>query len=358
MRHGVIMAGGTGTRLWPLSTRRRPKQLLRLIGGKSLLEIAVGRLRGLIDPSRIFVCTSSVYARQALDELAMLPENQLLGEPVGRDTANAVAFSAAILFRMDPDAVLAVLTADHIIEPIDEFQRCLSLGFQTVEKSPEFLVTFGIVPTCPATGYGYIRNGGPLPGLEPACRVAAFREKPSPATAGEYLASGQYCWNSGMFVWKAASILQQLQRHLPESYQGVMRIAQAWDTPRYQSVLQEVYPALPKISIDYAVLEKAPHVAMIPMPVRWLDVGNWESFSATVAPDKHGHRAVGCDLATIDSGDVLAVSQTEHLFAVIGVRGITLIHTPAATLVCASGKDQNVKQMVELLSAKYGDKYT
>lgn len=358
MRFAVIMAGGSGTRLWPMSTRLRPKQLLRFIGGQSLLSIAVSRLRGLIEPAGVYVCTSAAYADQVLSDLAMLPAKQLIGEPMGRDTANAVALSAAILARVDPDSSMAILTADHIIEPLDVFQNCLRAGFETVEKYPEHLVTFGIKPTFPATGYGYVQQGAELGPDVSAFQVSAFKEKPAEAVAREYVQSGKFFWNSGMFVWKTRTILKQLQLQLPESYLGVTTIAAAWGTPDFIRVLGDIYPTLPKISIDYAVMEKAPHVAMVPMPVNWLDVGNWNSVAATVPPDASGNRSIGCELASLESSDVLAVSESKHLVATIGLKDMVIIHTPHATLVCPANKTEQIKELVARIQKQYPDQYT
>ena len=303
MRYAVIMAGGAGTRLWPLSRSGKPKQLLRFIpppdaaGDQpplSLLQLAAGRLRGLVEPQNLYTCTGAAYEKQILDQLPLLPAAQVLGEPVGRDTANAVGFSAAILQKRDPDASFAVLTADHVIEPVDVFQNALRTAFDAVEKRPEFLITFGITPTFPATAYGYLQRGGEiagLPGPPPVHRVEAFKEKPKEPVAREYLASGNYAWNAGMFVWKARTILEQLREQLPAAHESLMKIAAAWDTPGRLEVLNAVYPTLPKISIDFAVMEKAPHVAMVAMPIRWLDVGSWPSFAETLVADGAGNRA-------------------------------------------------------------------
>ena len=358
MRFAVIMAGGSGTRLWPMSTRLRPKQLLRFIGGQSLLSIAVGRLRGLIEPAGVYVCTSANYADQVLADLAMLPESQIIGEPMGRDTANAVALSAAVLARVKPDSAMAILTADHIIEPLDVFQDALRAAFETVDQYPEHLVTFGIKPTHAATGYGYVERGAELGAGAAAYEVTAFKEKPMEAVARQYVQSGNFFWNSGMFVWKTQTILKQLQTHLPQSYDGVMKITAAWGTGDFKRVLAEIYPTLPKISIDYAVMEKSARVAMIPMPVNWLDVGNWNSVAATVSPDAAGNRAIGCKLAALDSSEVLAISENEHLVATIGLKDMVIVHTPAATLVCPASKTEHIKQLVAQVQQQYPDRYT
>jgi mannose-1-phosphate guanylyltransferase len=354
MHYAVIMAGGAGTRLWPMSRTGKPKQLLKFIAGEaggpaqSLLQIAAGRLRGLVDARNIYICTGAGYARQVLADLPLLPESQLLGEPMGRDTANAVGFSAAVLHKRDPDAAFAVLTADHIITPVDVFQAALKKAFDAVEKHPEYLITFGITPTYPATGFGYVQRGPELTGLPGVHRVEAFREKPKEELARHYLAAGNYAWNSGMFVWKARTILEQIREHLPAAYEGLLKIAAAWDTPQQTEVLNAIYPTLPKISIDFAIMEKAPHVATIAMPVQWLDVGSWPSYGETLPADAHGNRAgAGARTEHLNSHNLLAVSEEPgHLIATINCHDLIIIHTPRATLVCPAKDAEKIKQLV------------
>lgn len=366
MRYAVIMAGGAGTRLWPMSRAGKPKQLLRFIGAEgggegrqSLLQVAANRLRGLIEPKGVYVCAGKSYAEQILAELPLLPAGQLLGEPMGRDTANAVGFSAAVLAKRDPEAVFAVLTADHIIEPVEVFQEALRKAFDAAEKRPELLVTFGITPTFAATGYGYVQRGAELPGLPGVFKVEAFKEKPGEEKAREYLAAGNYAWNSGMFVWKARTILEQLEKQLPAAHAGLMKISDAWDTPRQEEVLSAVYPQLPKISIDFAVMEKAPHVATVAMPVKWLDVGSWTSYGETLTADSRGNRAgPETRLETLDCRNVVAVSEEAgHLIAAINCQDLIVIHTPRATLVCPAKDAEKIKQMVAQVEKSQGKEY-
>ncbi len=354
------MAGGAGTRLWPMSRTGKPKQLLRFIPGapgqpaQSLLQLSAARLRGLVEPAHVYICTGAAYTKQILQDLPLLPDSQLLGEPMGRDTANAVGFSAAVLHKRDPDASFAVLTADHVIEPLDIFQAALTKAFDTVDKHPETLVTFGITPTFPATGFGYVQRGPELPDCPGVFKVHAFKEKPNEDTAKQYLATGTYAWNSGMFVWKAKTILHQLEQHLPEAHRGLMKIADAWDTPHQQEVLNAIYPTLPKMSIDFAVMEKAPHVATVAMPIKWLDVGSWPAFGETLTPDANNNRANGIT-QHLHSTNILTVSEAPtHLLATIGCDNLIIIHTPKATLVCPAKDAEKIKQLVAEVEKHHG----
>jgi len=356
------MAGGAGTRLWPMSRAGKPKQMLRFIQGhggmQSLLQVAASRVRGLVDASNLYICTGASYAKEVLAELPLLSEAQLLGEPMGRDTANAVGFSAAILHKRDPDAAFAVLTADHIIEPVAVFQAAMQKAFDAVENRPEFLITFGITPTHPATGYGYVERAAELPNLPGVFEVKAFKEKPKEEVAREYIASGRYAWNAGMFVWKAATILNEIQRQLPDAYAGLMKIADAWGTPRQQEVLNATYPTLPKISIDFGVMEKAQHVATVAMPVKWLDVGSWPSFGETLTPDADGNRTAGVKTVHLSSKNMLAVSEESgYVIATIGCEDLIIIHTPRATLVCPVKEAQRIKALVAEVEKYAGKEY-
>jgi mannose-1-phosphate guanylyltransferase len=354
-------------RLWPLSRGTQPKQLLSIVKGKSLLQMSYERLRGILPADRIYVCTGSKHGQAVLENLPELPKENLLGEPEGRDTANAVGFSAAILKKRDPDAVLAVVTADHVIEPVDVFQSALKTAFTVASETPEALVTFGIIPTHGHTGLGYVHRGESLSlktGTKGAFRVQAFREKPDKATADRYVESGRYYWNSGMFVWRADTVLSELAIHLPEAAKGYVAIAEAWGTPRQDAVLNEVYPKLQKISIDFAVMEPASQgkgkarVMTVEMPVQWLDIGSWPALAETLPTDDHDNASDCATCVFLDSDNNIVISrQAEHLISTIGVSDMIIIHTPDATLICPKGEAQRVKELVGKVKEKFGERF-
>jgi len=364
MEYGVIMAGGSGTRLWPMSRATQPKQLLSIIGGKSLLRLSFERLASFLPTQRILVCTSSAYAGQVQRELG-LPEGNVLGEPTGRDTANAIGFPAAVLLKRDQDAVMAVVTADHVIRPVERFARSIQLAFRVVQRYRNALITFGIRPTFAHTGLGYVHRGEVVKvDDQDAYFVKQFKEKPDLGTAQKYVASGEYLWNSGMFVWRAETILGELKEHLPGSYGGLMEIGQAWDTPRAQEVVGRVYPQLPKKSIDFAVMEPASQgrgnarVMMVDMPVEWFDVGSWPALADVLERDAARNTISGPLTLLVDSRDNVIVSDDpRHLISTVGIEKMIIVHTKNATLICPIDKSQRVKEMAEAAKAKYGAEY-
>jgi mannose-1-phosphate guanylyltransferase len=367
MDYGLIMAGGSGTRLWPLSRKRQPKQLLPLIQGRSLLQLSYDRLRGLLPPERIYVCTKSEYADPVFSNLPELPKGNLLGEPEGRDTANAVGFAAAVLHKKDPDSTMAVVTADHVIEPIDQFQSALRLAFEVVKEQPASLVTFGIVPTHGHTGLGYIYRGDPLPLTSKrtgAFKVQSFKEKPDKATADRYVESGRYYWNSGMFVWRCDTVLKELSLHLPEAHKGLMRIAEAWGTAQQQGTIAEVYPKLQRISIDYAVMEPASqhkgkvNVVTVEMPIQWLDVGSWPALAETLRLDEHENAVDSQLVMLVDTDNNIIISHDpEHLIATVGLSDMIIVHTKDVTMVCPKRDAQRVKDLVGKARELFGDRF-
>jgi len=364
MEYGVIMAGGSGARLWPLSRGAQPKQLLPVVGGKSLLQLSYERLRGMLPPERIYVCTGEGWRSAITQNLPELPQQNLLGEPAGRDTANAVGFPAAVLAKRDPDAVFAVVTADHVIEPVDRFQKALRTAFDVVAANRNALVTFGIVPSFGHTGLGYVQRGEALPQVAGAHKVIAFKEKPDKPTADRYVDSGRYYWNSGMFVWRADTVLNELATHLPASYDGLTKIAAAWDTPAQQQVLNDVYTRLPKISIDYAVMEPASQgkgraaVYVVEMDVQWLDVGSWTTLAETLPVDASENAADAAMSVFVDSDSNIILSRDpEHLISLLGVSDMIIVHTKDATMVCPKSEAQRVKDLVAKVREKYGEKF-
>lgn len=350
-RYGMIMAGGSGTRLWPMSRHSKPKQLLPFIGGRSLLEVAADRLDGVVEPENRLICTGERFRAAIRASLPEFTDDRILGEPVGRDTVNAVGFTAAVLAQRDPQAAFAVLTADHIIEPQAEFARRLDLGFALVEDDPSRFVTFSIVPSYPATGFGYVERGEMIDGFERAFLARQFVEKPDIDRAREYVEAGTFGWNSGMFVFHAQAFMDALARFLPESHEGLARIAKAWGSPNQNKVIEEVYPHLPRKSVDYAVMEPAAEdeelaVCCVPMDVQWMDVGSWPSYGETLEPDADENRT-NTPLLAIDSSRLLAVSDVpDHMIAAVDCEDLIIIHTADVTLVCPADSAQRVKELV------------
>jgi len=359
MRYALIVAGGSGTRLWPMSRASLPKQLIPFINGRSLLQLAFDRLEGLVPAENRYICAGQAHADLICNALT-LPREQFLAEPTGRDTLNAVGYSAAAIAQRDPQAVIAVFTADHIIEPVSDFLRIVDHGFRLAEAQPQTLVTFGISPTQAATGYGYLQLGAPLDD-DGARVVAEFKEKPPLPLAREYFAAGseRYLWNSGMFVWHAATLLDCIRRYQPGNAAGIDQIAAAWATPQRDAVLNAVFPTLKKISVDFAVMEPASRdplvqVAAVPMPLTWLDVGSWPAFAETCACDEHGN-AHAAKTLQIDSQRTLSVSSDpNHLIATIGCEDLIIIHTPDATLVCHKDHAETIKEMHRQVGERFG----
>ncbi len=346
-----------------MSRKSMPKQLLRFISRpghpepRSLLEISADRLEGLVPAERRTICTNEGFRGLIRERLPVFSDEQILGEPTGRDTVNAVGFAAAVLEKQDPDAVFAVLTADHLIEPEDEFRRLMDVGFRLVEEDENRLVTFSIKPTYAATGFGYVERGRAIEGTDGlAFDVTRFVEKPDEHRAQAYLESGVFSWNSGMFVWKASTFLRCLERFKPESYAGLRKIQDAWGTPTQQSVLEQVYPTLPKISVDFAVMEPASKddqvsVATVIMDLDWLDVGSWPAFANTIDGDAAGNRVSGfgdgAGEAIIEDGNrnLVVTSDSSHTVALLGCEDMIVVHTPDATLVMPAAKAEALKSV-------------
>jgi mannose-1-phosphate guanylyltransferase len=348
----MIMAGGSGTRLWPLSTAGEPKQLAPLIDGKCLLRIAYERLAGLIDADHRWICAGGRHREAIKRAVPGFTDGRFLGEPMGRDTVNAVALTAAVLEKVDPGCSFAVLTADHLIEPRDVFLESVRNAFELVEADARRLVTFSITPTFPATGYGYVERDKPIAGAPTgAFRVSRYVEKPDLETAKRYVQSGRFGWNSGMFVWKASTVLEALDAYKPESCQGARTIAEAWGSADFSRVIGDVYPTLPKISVDYALMEPAStddryEVCTVATDVSWRDVGSWSSLAEIIEADAAGNRVSG-DWATLrDCRDSFVFNADEgHHIALLGCEGLTVVRTKDATLVMPSAMAEHLKEL-------------
>jgi mannose-1-phosphate guanylyltransferase len=355
MRHAVIMAGGAGTRLWPLSRATRPKQLLKLFGGTSLLREAYARVAWLVPPESIYIITNQKHLGLISEQLPELPAENLIGEPQGRDTANAVGLAAAVLHQRDTNAVMGIFTADHIITPIEKFVAAVGSAFTMAEKHVDALVTMGIRPTGPETGFGYVKRAAKV--SDGVYEVERFTEKPKRPQAEEYVASGEYYWNSGMFAWRAETILGQLQEHLPESHAALSEIAAVWDTPRRDDKLGAIFPTLKKISIDFAVMEHAPRVLVVEMDCNWVDVGSWTALEAVLGTDDDGNVLAADRSVNLGSRGNVLVSEGDHLIATIGVEDLVIVHSPDATLVCKRSEAQAIKDMVAKVGERYGGEY-
>lgn len=353
MLHAVIMAGGSGTRFWPLSRKRLPKQFLKLFGERSLIQQTADRIQGLVGAGGILVITNEEQVPPTKEQLPDLASSRIVGEPCGRDTAACIALAAALLLKEDPAAHMIVLAADHLIGPLDAFHAAVRAADQVLAEHPEALVTFGIPPTQPATGYGYLRRGAQVTTAQGTAiyKLKSFHEKPDRARAEEFLASGEYYWNSGIFCWQAATILGEIDRNCPALGQAVRRIANAWGTPEQETVFAAEYAALPKISIDYAVMEKSRDVYMVEAPFQWDDVGSWLALDRVLPQDSHRNVVIGNHDGVRTEGCIV-VGDSSHRIATLGVRDLIIVHTSDVTLVADRKDEQSVKELIAALQSR------
>ena len=361
MNYAVVMAGGTGKRLWPLSRQKRPKQVLKLLDGQTLLRRCFERLSPIFDIRNIIILTNTSYADLVRENLPELPFDNVIAEPAVRDTAGAIGLAASVLAKYDQDSTMAIVTADQIIEPAEALQQVLKDALNFVNNNPEDLVTFGIQPTFASTQLGYIKCDivQKCPNCESTIySVEAFKEKPNEKTANEYLKSGRYLWNSGMFVWKAKTILANLEKFLPEATEPLRQIQRAWDTPDQKQILQEWFLKLPKISIDYAVMEKADNVYAIKLNCRWLDMGSFAALADIISSDKDNNIVVAGTSELLDCKDSIIVTEEQgHLIAALGLENIVVAHSPDATLVCPVNEAHRLKELLDLIKQHGGEKF-
>jgi mannose-1-phosphate guanylyltransferase len=346
--YAFIMAGGSGTRLWPLSRQNRPKQAIELIDNRTMFQHAVDRLDTLLPPEQVLVVTAREYVEVLAAQVRNVPRENFVVEPMARGTAGAIGLAALHLKHRAPDAVMAVLTADHYIRYVDRFRRVLTAAAQVAGEG--YLVTLGMEASFPSTGFGYIRRReriGDMDGFD-VYAVDSFVEKPDAARAVEFLETGLYSWNSGMFIWQVNRIMAEFARQMPAFYSHLQTIEAALDTPRQEEVLAEVWPQVRKETIDYGIMEGAEEVAVIPVDIGWTDIGDWAAIYELHRPDETGNVVVGADHVGVATRSSF-IQGGKKLIATIGLEDMIIIDTEDAILICARDRAQDVKLLVERL---------
>jgi mannose-1-phosphate guanylyltransferase len=345
MLHAVIMAGGSGTRFWPASRRHRPKQFLSLVSDRPLLRMTYERLVGLVPDERVWIATTAATAEATRDLLPELPPGNVIAEPVGRNTAACTGLAAALLQLGDPEATCIVLPADHLIGDDEAFRSAMAAGAALVTDEGG-LLTFGVKPTRPETGYGYLEVGDEHRSIDRWVihRLRRFVEKPDLDRATNYLEGGAHLWNAGIFAWRAADLLGEMARQLPELASGLERIGSAWSAGRGPDELATVYPDLPATSVDFGVMEGAERCWTMPVDFPWSDVGSWLAM-ADELPGDDGDNACSGRVRTLDAHDNVVVS-TGPVVSAVGVEGLVVVATPDAVLVVPKDQAQRVKEVV------------
>ena len=352
--YGVIMAGGGGTRFWPLSRKAKPKQFLNLSGKDTMVMDTANRLCRIADKEDIFIVTGESFVESTIESTsAILRADHILGEPAARNTAACIGYAAMEIVRKYEDGVMCVAASDHFIKDEDEYERVMKTAISLAEEK-DALVTIGIKPTFPSTGYGYIRSNRDT--VADYYEVEEFVEKPDLETASEYLASGQYAWNSGMFVWKASVILSYFEKLLPDIYECLVKIGDAMGTDKEKEVIQEIYPVIPKISVDYGIMERAKGVLMVEGDFGWNDVGSFDALEEIYEKDENGNvvLANGC---LIDTNGCILYGDGDKLIATLGVDNIVIAQTKDIVLVCDKKRAQDIKLIPETLEKLEKSKY-
>ena len=354
MLHAVIMAGGVGTRFWPASRSKLPKQLLHFGCARTMLQSTVERLDGLVAQDNVMVVTNQALVTQVSQQLPDLSPQALLGEPCKRDTAACIGLAAAIILKRDPNAALIVMPADHQIETVASFQQSIHHALRLIEDQDGRLVTFGIRPTYAAESFGYIERGDHIafPDTQPeelnTFQVRRFREKPTADLAREFLADGNFLWNAGIFVWKASTIDAAIARFEPEMHKHLHHIAEAADTPEFNAIFQQEFSKIQGRSIDYAVMERYEDVVVVEAPFTWDDVGSWQAVARTQGHDPNGNTVVGKHLGINTTGCIVH-TDNDHLIVTLGLQDCLVIRTPDATLVANKHDEEAIRDVVEQL---------
>lgn len=353
--YNVIMAGGGGTRFWPLSRQAHPKQLLNLSGDDALINETIKRINSLTDKENLFIVTNEKQMDLLKNTVGdMCEHTNVLPEPSARNTAAAIGYAAFNIMKKHGDGVMCVYPADHYIKNEVEFINILNKAIKVADEN-EKLVTIGIAPTFPSTGYGYINFDKNIEYNKVAYDVVEFVEKPNYETAKSYVQSGKYVWNSGMFVWKVSKILEDFKRYLPKIYDKLEKLAQFIGTDKEDEMLLKIYPTIPSISIDYGIMERSNDVVVVPGDFGWNDVGSWDVLGAIYPTDEEGNIKRG-ENVTIDTKDCIVYSE-DKLIATVGVKDLIVVSTDDAVMVCRKDKAQDVKKIVDKLKEKDSKKY-
>lgn len=354
--YAVIMAGGVGTRFWPRSRFKRPKQFLKILDERTMIEATFDRLGNLIPDDKIYVVTTENQSKQIKEQLSALKPENLIIEPKGKNTAPCIGLSAVILKQRDPEAVMAVLPADHRIQKQQQFHKVLSAAGIVASKR-NCLVTIGINPTYPSIGYGYIQVNGKVDEINetPVYKVKTFAEKPDLVTAERFIQSGDFLWNSGMFVWKAQTILDEIEESLPELYDGLMEIQKYLTTKKRDEVIQKVFCQIKSISIDYGVMEQSQNVYVLKGDFDWNDVGSWEEVYKISGKDENENVLIGNHF-TRDTRGCL-IDSPNRFIATLGVEDLIVVETDDALLICRRDRAQQVKDLVDAMKRKDLDQY-
>jgi mannose-1-phosphate guanylyltransferase len=347
------MAGGSGIRFWPQSRRSRPKQLLSLAGRRTMIQQTVDRSSRWIPHGRTWIVTNASQAAETKHQLPEVPTANMIIEPCGRNTAPCIGLAAIHLLAADPNAMMLVMPADHVISPDDVFQSAVERAARLVEQAPQSLVLFGVPPSSPATGFGYIERGAVLDeSAAAAYRVETFREKPDETTAQQYVEAGRFYWNCGIFVWRAERILSALEEFEPEIYSRLLTLRDALEADRWDTALAEEFPPMKAISIDYAVLERAADVTVVEAPFDWDDVGSWPALERLIGPDDDRNTVDGLFVGVDTRGCIIRSTDDGHLIAVAGMEDCIVVHTPDATLVARKDDETAVRRLVKLIEER------
>lgn len=354
--YALIMAGGLGTRFWPKSRKKHPKQLLRILGDKTLIQDTVDRLHPLVEDDRMFVVSTKEQFKEMRKQLPTLPESNFIIEPKGKNTAPCIGLAALFIERLDPDGVMVVLPADHLIPDNKMFHKTLRVGAKVAAET-DSIVTIGIEPDYPATGYGYVQFDQELQDVDgiPLLKVKTFAEKPNVETARRFLSSGDFLWNSGIFIWKTKTILNEIEENLPQLYDGLVEIRAAIGSPEEEETINRVYCQIRSISIDYGVMEHAKDVKVLRGSFGWNDLGSWDEVYKLGEKDKNGNVLIGEHLLKDSSGCL--VDAPDKCVALLGLEDMLVIDTGDAILICPRDRAQDVKEVVDLAKRKKMDKY-